>query len=138
MSAGLRSNVMCQQEQVSGGTTNTVLRNLLSDTQYTVTVAPVYPEGEGLRQSDKGKTRKFPGRSTLYNKVLALARPSMHQPHLYFFLKRKKKKNVCGKIKLAYIIFYESGWSDHARHVGLIFTLPVMLTQQSSCRENAD
>ncbi|KAF5892201.1 collagen alpha-1(XII) chain-like isoform X3, partial [Clarias magur] len=43
-------------EQVSGGTTNTVLRNLLSDTLYTVTVAPVYPEGEGLRQSDKGKT----------------------------------------------------------------------------------
>ncbi|XP_058235769.1 collagen alpha-1(XII) chain isoform X2 [Hemibagrus wyckioides] len=43
-------------EQVSGGTTNTVLRNLLSDTVYTVTVAPVYPEGEGLRQSEKGKT----------------------------------------------------------------------------------
>lgn len=49
---------MCQQEQVSGGTTNTVLRNLLSDTLYTVTVVPVYPEGEGLRQSEKGKTRK--------------------------------------------------------------------------------
>ncbi|XP_030576757.1 collagen alpha-1(XII) chain isoform X2 [Archocentrus centrarchus] len=43
-------------EQVSGGTTNTILRNLLSDTPYTVTVVPVYPEGEGLRQSDKGKT----------------------------------------------------------------------------------
>ncbi|KAF7690441.1 hypothetical protein HF521_012245 [Silurus meridionalis] len=43
-------------EQVSGGTTNTVLRNLLSDTLYTITVAPVYPEGEGLRQSEKGKT----------------------------------------------------------------------------------
>uniref|UniRef100_A0A673FYL7 Collagen alpha-1(XII) chain n=1 Tax=Sinocyclocheilus rhinocerous TaxID=307959 RepID=A0A673FYL7_9TELE len=43
-------------EQVSGGTTNTVLRNLLSDTVYTVTVVPVYPEGEGLRQSEKGKT----------------------------------------------------------------------------------
>lgn len=49
---------MCQQEQVSGGTTNTVLRNLLSDTRYTVTVVPVYPEGEGFRQSEKGKTRK--------------------------------------------------------------------------------
>jgi len=49
---------MCEQEQVSGGTTNTVLRNLLSDTPYTVTVVPVYPEGEGLRQSDNGKTRK--------------------------------------------------------------------------------
>uniref|UniRef100_A0A3B3DVD7 Collagen, type XII, alpha 1b n=1 Tax=Oryzias melastigma TaxID=30732 RepID=A0A3B3DVD7_ORYME len=43
-------------EQVSGGTTETVLRNLLSDTPYTVTVVPVYPEGDGLRQSDKGKT----------------------------------------------------------------------------------
>ncbi|XP_051908747.1 collagen alpha-1(XII) chain-like isoform X2 [Hippocampus zosterae] len=43
-------------EQVSGGTTNTVLRNLLSDTPYTVTVVPVYPEGEGLRQSEFGKT----------------------------------------------------------------------------------
>lgn len=46
------------QEQVSGGTTNTVLRNLLSDTPYTVTVVPVYPEGEGLRQSELGKTRE--------------------------------------------------------------------------------
>lgn len=43
---------------MSGGTTETVLRNLLSDTPYTVTVVPVYPEGDGLRQSDKGKTRK--------------------------------------------------------------------------------
>ncbi|XP_057679033.1 collagen alpha-1(XII) chain isoform X2 [Corythoichthys intestinalis] len=43
-------------EQVSGGTTSTVLRNLLSDTPYTVTVVPVYPEGEGLRQSEQGKT----------------------------------------------------------------------------------
>ncbi|XP_061561152.1 collagen alpha-1(XII) chain isoform X5 [Phycodurus eques] len=43
-------------EQVSGGTTSTVLRNLLSDTPYTVTVVPVYPEGEGLRQSELGKT----------------------------------------------------------------------------------
>lgn len=49
---------MREQEQVSGGTTNTVLRNLLSDTPYTVTVVPVYPEGEGLRQTEKGKTRK--------------------------------------------------------------------------------
>lgn len=44
---------------MSGGTTDTVLRNLLSDTPYTVTVVPVYPEGEGLRQSDNGKTREF-------------------------------------------------------------------------------
>ena len=36
-----------------------VLRNLLSDTPYTVTVVPVYPEGEGLRQAEKGKTREW-------------------------------------------------------------------------------
>ena len=50
---------VCEQEQVSGGTTSTVLRNLLSDTPYTVTVVPVYPEGEGLRKSDNGKTREY-------------------------------------------------------------------------------
>ncbi|XP_057208625.1 collagen alpha-1(XII) chain isoform X2 [Triplophysa rosa] len=56
-------------EQVSGGTTNTVLRNLLSDTLYTVTVVPVYPEGEGLRQSEKGKTlpRSPPRNIVVYN-----------------------------------------------------------------------
>nr|XP_017208134.2 collagen alpha-1(XII) chain isoform X2 [Danio rerio] len=56
-------------EQVSGGTTNTILRNLLSDTVYTVTVVPVYPEGEGLRQSEKGKTlpRLPPRNIKVYN-----------------------------------------------------------------------
>uniref|UniRef100_A0A672FR01 Collagen, type XII, alpha 1b n=1 Tax=Salarias fasciatus TaxID=181472 RepID=A0A672FR01_SALFA len=58
-----------EKEQVSGGTTNTVLRNLLSDTPYTVTVVPVYPEGEGLRQSDNGKTlpRTPPRNIQVYN-----------------------------------------------------------------------
>lgn len=50
---------LCEQEQVSGGTTSTVLRNLLPDTSYKVMVVPVYPEGEGLRQSDQGQTRKL-------------------------------------------------------------------------------
>ncbi|KAL2081858.1 hypothetical protein ACEWY4_021676 [Coilia grayii] len=56
-------------EQVSGGTTTTILRNLLSDTLYTVTVAPVYPEGEGLRMSDTGKTlaRTAPKNIKVYN-----------------------------------------------------------------------
>uniref|UniRef100_A0A3Q3JN59 Collagen alpha-1(XII) chain n=1 Tax=Monopterus albus TaxID=43700 RepID=A0A3Q3JN59_MONAL len=56
-------------EQVSGGTTNTILRNLLSDTPYTVTVVPVYPEGEGLRQSDKERTlpRTPPRNIQVYN-----------------------------------------------------------------------
>ncbi|XP_070782388.1 collagen alpha-1(XII) chain [Enoplosus armatus] len=58
-----------QDVQVSGGTTNTILRNLLSDTPYTVTVVPVYPEGEGLRQSDNGKTlpRTPPRNIQVYN-----------------------------------------------------------------------
>ncbi|KAI1895827.1 hypothetical protein AGOR_G00110770 [Albula goreensis] len=43
-------------EQVSGSTTSTVLKNLLSDTVYTVTVVPVYPPGEGKRLSENGKT----------------------------------------------------------------------------------
>ncbi|XP_056152395.1 collagen alpha-1(XII) chain-like isoform X2 [Lampris incognitus] len=42
--------------QVSGSTYNTVLKNLLSDTEYTVTVMPVYSLGEGQRMSEKGKT----------------------------------------------------------------------------------
>uniref|UniRef100_A0A3B3WUP6 Collagen, type XII, alpha 1b n=1 Tax=Poecilia mexicana TaxID=48701 RepID=A0A3B3WUP6_9TELE len=58
-----------ESEQVSGGTTDTVLRNLLSDTPYTVTVVPVYPEGEGLRQADRGKTlpRTPPRNIQVYN-----------------------------------------------------------------------
>ncbi|XP_064187346.1 collagen alpha-1(XII) chain-like isoform X2 [Anguilla rostrata] len=43
-------------EQVSGSTTSTVLKNLLSDTVYTVTVVPVYPSGDGKRLSENGKT----------------------------------------------------------------------------------
>ncbi|XP_062324096.1 collagen alpha-1(XII) chain [Osmerus eperlanus] len=58
-----------EMEQVSGGTTSTILRNLLSNTPYTVTVVPVYPEGEGLRQSDNGKTlpRTPPKNIQVYN-----------------------------------------------------------------------
>uniref|UniRef100_A0A3P9A4U9 Collagen alpha-1(XII) chain n=1 Tax=Esox lucius TaxID=8010 RepID=A0A3P9A4U9_ESOLU len=57
------------EDMVSGGTTNTILRNLLSDTPYTVTVVPVYPEGEGQRQADKGKTlpRTPPKNIQVYN-----------------------------------------------------------------------
>ncbi|CAJ1073879.1 collagen alpha-1(XII) chain isoform X2 [Xyrichtys novacula] len=42
--------------QVSGSTYNTVLKNLQSDTVYTVTVVPVYAAGEGQRMSENGKT----------------------------------------------------------------------------------
>lgn len=46
------------QVQVSGSTYNTVLKNLHSDTVYTVTVVPVYSAGEGQRMSENGKTCK--------------------------------------------------------------------------------
>ncbi|XP_062253679.1 collagen alpha-1(XII) chain isoform X4 [Platichthys flesus] len=42
--------------QVSGNTYSNVLKNLQSDTVYTVTVVPVYPAGEGKRMSENGKT----------------------------------------------------------------------------------
>ncbi|TRY92824.1 hypothetical protein DNTS_024890 [Danionella cerebrum] len=42
--------------QVPGGTTSTVLKNLQSDTEYTVSVVPVYAPGEGKRMSETGKT----------------------------------------------------------------------------------
>ncbi|PWA16437.1 hypothetical protein CCH79_00004628, partial [Gambusia affinis] len=42
--------------QVSGSTYNTVLKNLDSDTVYTVSVVPIYATGEGLRLSENGKT----------------------------------------------------------------------------------
>lgn len=44
---------------MSGGTTTTILRNLDSDTVYNVAVVPVYPDTEGIRQAEKGKTSEF-------------------------------------------------------------------------------
>lgn len=44
------------QDQVSGTTTSTVLKNLEPNTEYTVTVVPVYHEMEGKSQSENGKT----------------------------------------------------------------------------------
>ncbi|XP_026085059.1 collagen alpha-1(XII) chain-like isoform X6 [Carassius auratus] len=42
--------------QVPGSSTSTVLKNLQSDTEYTVTVVPVYAPGEGKHMSENGKT----------------------------------------------------------------------------------
>ncbi|XP_038127549.1 collagen alpha-1(XII) chain isoform X2 [Cyprinodon tularosa] len=50
--AGLEEEMV----QVPGSTYNTVLRNLDSDTLYTVSVVPIYASGEGLRSSENGKT----------------------------------------------------------------------------------
>jgi len=41
--------------------TNAVLRELRPDTQYTVTLVPVYAELEGRRSSEDGKTSESPG-----------------------------------------------------------------------------
>ncbi|XP_056623247.1 collagen alpha-1(XII) chain isoform X1 [Triplophysa dalaica] len=42
--------------QVPGSSTSTVLKILQSDTEYRVTVVPVYAAGEGRRMSENGKT----------------------------------------------------------------------------------
>uniref|UniRef100_A0A9J7XTS4 Collagen, type XII, alpha 1a n=1 Tax=Cyprinus carpio carpio TaxID=630221 RepID=A0A9J7XTS4_CYPCA len=70
------------QVQVSGSSTSTVLRNLQSDTEYTVAVVPVYAPGEGKRMSENGKTcelmkpfvilalsNEFPYSSIIYSPV---------------------------------------------------------------------
>lgn len=49
---------VCEQEQVPGSTTSTILRNLEPDTMYTVTLVPVYHEMEGKPLSENGKTSK--------------------------------------------------------------------------------
>lgn len=43
---------------MSAGTTNTILRGLQPDTLYTVSLVPVYAEGEGKTMSENGKTSK--------------------------------------------------------------------------------
>lgn len=55
------------QEQVSESTTTLVLSKLLPDTMYTVTVLPVYAEGDGPQLSEKGKTSKELQNDTLIN-----------------------------------------------------------------------
>lgn len=52
----LSSPLMSLQEQVSESTTKTVLEKLLPDTRYTITVVPVYAEGDGPSLTDGGKT----------------------------------------------------------------------------------
>lgn len=43
---------------MSAGTSSTVLRGLQPDTLYTVSLVPVYPEGDGKIMSENGKTSK--------------------------------------------------------------------------------
>ena len=50
---------VCVQDQVSGTTTSMVLKSLESDTEYTVTVVPVYHEMEGKSQSKNGRTSEY-------------------------------------------------------------------------------
>lgn len=46
------------QEQVPATTTDIILRNLVPDTAYSVSVLPAYPAREGKRQTESGKTRE--------------------------------------------------------------------------------
>lgn len=51
--------MVCFQEMVSESTTKTVLTKLLPNTRYSVTVVPVYAEGDGPSLSDSGKTSEY-------------------------------------------------------------------------------
>lgn len=46
------------KETVAATTTTTVLKGLLPDTLYTVSLVPVYEVGDGQKQSENGKTSK--------------------------------------------------------------------------------
>lgn len=50
--------LLCFQRTVPSGQTSLVLQPLLSDTEYKVTVIPVYNEGDGPASSQMGRTRK--------------------------------------------------------------------------------
>ncbi|XP_053142880.1 collagen alpha-1(XII) chain isoform X4 [Hemicordylus capensis] len=58
-----------EQATIPGNTNYAVLRNLQPDTKYKVTVIPEYPEGDGGRMSDTGKTlvRGTPRSIQVYN-----------------------------------------------------------------------
>lgn len=51
--------VLIQQEKVSAGTSSTILRSLQPDTVYTVSLVPVYAEGDGKTASENGKTSEL-------------------------------------------------------------------------------
>lgn len=75
--------VVAPQEQVPAGTTSMVLRNLMPDTAYTVSVLPVYPAREGKRQSENGKTcepRSHPHWTSPKPGPLVLEPPALVQP----------------------------------------------------------
>uniref|UniRef100_A0A674BTJ6 Collagen type XII alpha 1 chain n=1 Tax=Salmo trutta TaxID=8032 RepID=A0A674BTJ6_SALTR len=54
-------------ETVAATATSTVLRGLLPDTLYTVSLVPVFAETEGRRQSENGKTKPLGGNIQIYN-----------------------------------------------------------------------
>lgn len=56
----IKGVALIQQEKVSAGTSNTILRNLQPDTVYTVSLVPVYAEGDGKTASENGKTSELP------------------------------------------------------------------------------
>lgn len=73
--------------------TNTMLRDLQPDTEYTVTVVPIYADVEGKSMSDNGKTSKL---------IFGHPSPSIQAAvnyYYYFFFKvafTVQKYCVCG------------------------------------------
>lgn len=57
-SSPLMSAFRPKQETVSAGTASTILRGLQPDSVYTVSLVPVYAEGDGKTVSENGKTRE--------------------------------------------------------------------------------
>lgn len=54
------ANLCCfKQEKVSAGTSSTILRSLQPDTVYTVSLVPVYADGDGKTVSENGKTSEM-------------------------------------------------------------------------------
>uniref|UniRef100_A0A8C4IJS7 Collagen alpha-1(XIV) chain n=1 Tax=Dicentrarchus labrax TaxID=13489 RepID=A0A8C4IJS7_DICLA len=50
--------IFCLQRTVPTGQSSLVLQPLLSDTDYKITITPVYPDGDGPTASRMGRTRK--------------------------------------------------------------------------------
>lgn len=54
------------QTRVSGMSTNTMLRDLQPDTEYRVTLVPVYSDVEGKQVSENGKTSECNPESEMF------------------------------------------------------------------------
>lgn len=72
-----------QQEQVSESTTTLLLKNLEPNTEYTVTVVPVYAEGDGPELDENGKTSEYC--EVEFCLSIAITLPNIFPNFLFFF-----------------------------------------------------